>query len=248
RLDRFVERGDRLVEDHHARPGGQRAGDIDALLLPAGQLVRIARPEQFRIEPDLAQRVPGDLARRRFFPTLDERTERHRITDRHARIERSVGILEYHLHLPAQGIDADPVWHVDGVAVEHQLAGIRGDEMQQQARQGRLAAARLPDDAQGLALLNIERYAVNRLDRFAAAALDRDMLFQVACDEHRLRGPAPVSWINGMRVKDRHMRIDDGHRYIRTSIAARNPSLTRLKQIEVTKIAAPGSAQTNGTT
>ena len=96
--------------------------------------------------------------------------------------------------------------------------------------------------------MNIERYAVDRLDRFATGALDREMLFQVARDEHRLRGPAPVSWINGMRVKDRHMRIDDGHRYIRTSIAARNPSLTRLKQIEVTKIAAPGSAQTNGTT
>ena len=36
--------------------------------------------------------------------------------------------------------------------------------------------------------------------------------------------------------------------YIRTSIAARNPSLTRLKQIEVMKIATPGIAQTNGTT
>ena len=37
-------------------------------------------------------------------------------------------------------------------------------------------------------------------------------------------------------------------RYIRTSIAARSPSLTRLQQIEVTKIAAPGRAQTSGTT
>jgi len=37
-------------------------------------------------------------------------------------------------------------------------------------------------------------------------------------------------------------------RYIRTSIAPRNPSLTRLNEIEVTKIIAPGTAQTNGTT
>ena len=44
-LDRFVERGDRLVEDHHAWSGGERPGDIDALLLPAGQFVRIARAE-----------------------------------------------------------------------------------------------------------------------------------------------------------------------------------------------------------
>ena len=34
----------------------------------------------------------------------------------------------------------------------------------------------------------------------------------------------------------------------RTSIAARMPSLTRLKQIDVMKIAAPGSAQISGLT
>ena len=34
----------------------------------------------------------------------------------------------------------------------------------------------------------------------------------------------------------------------RTSMAERMPSLTRLKQIEVTKIAAPGNAQDSGAT
>ena len=63
RLDRFVERRDRLVEDHHARLGGERAGDVDALLLPARQLVRIARAEQIGVEPDLAEDVAGDVAR-----------------------------------------------------------------------------------------------------------------------------------------------------------------------------------------
>src|SRR5207237_6507619 len=95
----------------------------------------------------------------------------------------------------------------------------------------RLAAARLPDDAQGLALLNIERHAVNGLDRFAAAALDREMLLQVARDEHRLCGPAPVSWINGTWVKDRHMRIDDRLRLIRTFLSASNSSLIRMIKI-----------------
>jgi len=38
------------------------------------------------------------------------------------------------------------------------------------------------------------------------------------------------------------------HRQSRTSMAARSPSLTMLKHIEVTKIAAPGAAQTQGWT
>ena len=42
------------------------------------------------------------------------------------------------------------------------------------------------------------------------------------------------------------LAVPRGH--IRTSIAARSPSLTRLKQTEVIKIASPGSAQTTGTT
>ena len=40
RLDRHVERGDRLVEDQHPRLGGQRARDRDPLALPAGQRPR----------------------------------------------------------------------------------------------------------------------------------------------------------------------------------------------------------------
>ena len=42
RLDRDVERGYRLVEDDQLGPGGERAGDADALRLAAGEFVRIA--------------------------------------------------------------------------------------------------------------------------------------------------------------------------------------------------------------
>ena len=45
RLDRHVERRDRLVGDDEVRIGGQRARDADALLLAAGELVRIAVDE-----------------------------------------------------------------------------------------------------------------------------------------------------------------------------------------------------------
>ena len=42
RLDRDVERGDRLVEHQEARGHGQRARDSDPLALAAGELVRVA--------------------------------------------------------------------------------------------------------------------------------------------------------------------------------------------------------------
>ncbi len=54
RLDRHVERGDRLVADQHVGLHGQRARDGDALALPAGELVRIALGE-IGVEPDRAR-------------------------------------------------------------------------------------------------------------------------------------------------------------------------------------------------
>ena len=42
RLDRHVQRGDRLVGDDQLRLQGERAGDADALALAAGELVRVA--------------------------------------------------------------------------------------------------------------------------------------------------------------------------------------------------------------
>ena len=49
RLDGGVEPGRRLVEDEQLRVGGERDGDDDALLHPAGQLVRIALGDPLRV-------------------------------------------------------------------------------------------------------------------------------------------------------------------------------------------------------
>ena len=51
RLDRHVERGDRLVGDQQLGVQGQRAGDADALALAAGELVGVA-VVVLRVEPD----------------------------------------------------------------------------------------------------------------------------------------------------------------------------------------------------
>ena len=45
RLRRDVEAGRRLVEHDHVRPAGERHRDRDALLLAAGELVRVAAQE-----------------------------------------------------------------------------------------------------------------------------------------------------------------------------------------------------------
>ena len=42
RADRYVERRDRLVAHDQLRLDGERAGNPDALALPAGEFVRIA--------------------------------------------------------------------------------------------------------------------------------------------------------------------------------------------------------------
>ena len=51
-----VERAHRLVADEQARARGDGAGDGDALLLPAGELVRIA-PADRRRQPDLFEHL-----------------------------------------------------------------------------------------------------------------------------------------------------------------------------------------------
>jgi hypothetical protein len=57
RLDRLVEGRHGLVEDDEARLERERAGDVDALALTAGELVRVALGEAARLQPDPVQEV-----------------------------------------------------------------------------------------------------------------------------------------------------------------------------------------------
>src|SRR5690242_7652772 len=118
------------------------------------------------------------MARLGLWLALHKRAKRDRIADRHARVERGIRVLEDDLHLATQRADRDAIAH--RCPVEHQLARIRDEQMQQQPRQRRLAATGLTDDAEGLALAHRERDAVDRLHRSAAAALGWEMLFQIA--------------------------------------------------------------------
>ena len=55
RLDRDIERRDRLVEDHEVRVDRERASDADALALAARELVRVAGGGVRREADDLEQ-------------------------------------------------------------------------------------------------------------------------------------------------------------------------------------------------
>ena len=90
-----------------------------------------------------------------------------------ARVQRRVRVLEHHLQFAAVGPHLAPRQPVDALAVDPDLAGGRLDQLQDRLAGGRLAAAALADQAQGLALGDVERDAVDRMDlpdRRAAAA------------------------------------------------------------------------------
>jgi len=94
------------------------------------------------------------------------------------------------LQAVAQGIAAK------SSSVENDLAGIRFDQVQQQPRGRRFAAAGLADDTERLALEYIERHSVDRLHPIARdapeAPFGREMFLEVAHDQQRLHRAAAI--------------------------------------------------------
>ena len=103
RLDRHVERRDRLVGDDQLRLQRERARDADALALAARELVRVAvvvlRVQADRVHQLLHRALALALA-------LLQPVDRERLgddrADRLARVQRRVRVLEDHLHLAPQ--------------------------------------------------------------------------------------------------------------------------------------------------
>ena len=103
--------------------------------------------------------------------------------DAEARIERVVRVLEDELRLLAEAQGAGAVEPREVLALEGDPAGRRRRELQQQARDGRLAAAGFPDEARALAALEAKIDAIDRAhhaplaaQRLAEAARSRVML------------------------------------------------------------------------
>jgi hypothetical protein len=79
-----------------------------------------------------------------------------------ARVERAVGVLEDDLELGAQRVQLAPLGVRDVAAGEADAAARRVEQPHRRARQRRLAAAGLADQADGLAGVDRERHAVDR--------------------------------------------------------------------------------------
>ena len=103
---RRIDHRHRLVGDDQLRIGEQRAGDGDALQLPAGKLVRIATAHLLQRQPDLAQGlVDGRPRCSAWSPAAMKPAPRHEqiAVELLQRIEGLERILEDRLHLVHEG-------------------------------------------------------------------------------------------------------------------------------------------------
>ena len=150
RLDRDVERGDRLVADDQVGLGGQSAGDADALALAAGELVRPAVDGVAR-QPHLvhqrAQRAPRVRRRICARPKLRIGSARMSRTRRRGLSDEN-GSWNTTCTRAAQRPQRAGRQVVDALAVEHHLAGGVLEQPQDALADGRLAAARFADQRQ----------------------------------------------------------------------------------------------------
>ncbi len=173
-LHAHVQRRGRLVAHQEFRLGRQRPGDRNALPLAARELVRVLRHVERR-ESHRLEQFAHPL--RQLAAVGDDAVLLHRLADDvfhdPARIQAGVGVLEDHLDAPAQ---LAPLRRLERgmrvLPVERQAAPGRLVQPHQQPGHRALAAARLADQRQGLALADFETHPVHGMQQLARAALD----------------------------------------------------------------------------
>ena len=136
--DQGIEGGERLVEKPDVRVGGERAGDADALLLAAGELVR--QIAFTALEPDESGHLAGAglalLARN----ALD--LERKGDIVEHGEMRQEREVLKHHAHLVTAEFDQLLPRSIEQVAAgENDFAGGRLDQAREASHQRRLAGA-----------------------------------------------------------------------------------------------------------
>ncbi|MPM20519.1 hypothetical protein SDC9_66949 [bioreactor metagenome] len=162
RLNGDVQRGDRLVRHHEARLADQRAGNTDALPLPARKLVRVAlqlflRQSHGVSHPGnrLVQLRPGVAGEMGVQRLLQQSPHRH------ARIQGGVGILKDKLHVPPLLPQHFPVQRAEIVAPKINIPGGRLDEPQQRAPRGGFSAAGFTHQGEGFLFINLKAHVLH---------------------------------------------------------------------------------------
>ncbi len=199
-----VEIGERLVEQQDLGLDHQAAGERDALLLAARQLVRIARREPGEVDERqrLLDLLPG--LRRRRLPDLEAKHDvlvyglvrPHRI------------VLEHHAHAAlirrghAAGRGDEPVADMDGAGVGHDIA--------RDHAQGRgLAAAARAEQRDELIVLDVEIEIGDRRRRVVARV---EALGQALERDARHYEPSPCRCWSGSRSRRRRACWRSGSR------------------------------------
>ena len=212
RLHRDVERGGRLVGDQHLRVVGDRHRDHHPLAHAAGELMgKLARPlARLRDADDVEQldrAFPRLLLSHRLVG-LDHLDDL--VADAVHRVQRRQRVLEDHRHpLAAHPVDDLPR-RADELGPANRRRTLDAGRLREQAHQTeerhRLPGAGLPDDAEHLALADVEVDAADRLD-VAEHRRERDP--EVAQAQDRIRHRLPPRCSLG-------------------SVASRSPSPTKL--------------------
>ena len=153
----LVERAERLVHQQQARPRHERARHRHALLLPPGELARVAAPEAGQLDEGEGRLHPSrQLGLRQ--PRAHPQGERDVLEDAHVREQRVV--LEDHPEVAPVSRRAR-----DGAAVEEDLAGVRLQEPGDEVQRRRLAGAARAEQRDEAAGRDLERHPVHGEDR-----------------------------------------------------------------------------------
>ena len=141
---------ERLVEEQDLGIVGERAGQADALLHAAGQLVGVALAQP--LEADEVEHLAGPRAAARALALPCTSSPKATLSSTR-RCGEQAEVLEHHRHLVrgAARAAARRVAPVDVLAVDQDLAGGRLDQAAQAAHERRLARAREPHDDEDLA-------------------------------------------------------------------------------------------------
>ena len=159
-----VEVAGRLVRQQDRRVGDQRAGDRHALLLPAGELIRvvigaIGQADHRQARPSPASGVPTRCSLPPPYSSGSSTLSSAVVRDSRLNPWKTKPIF---LFRTVGELVLRHLRHV--LAVENVLAGGRAIETTEDVHQRRLAGAGRPGDGEELAGLHVERHAAQRAD------------------------------------------------------------------------------------
>ncbi len=159
-----IQCGGWFIADDEFGLEGEGAGNADALALPAREFVGKAIGVLF-CKADAEEELFNLTAEvRTFCKTMHQQRFADDFADTMARIERTGGVLEDDLHLPAKTTQRLATQIENWFSIEVNTAVGGGNEAKDGPTYGGFAAAGFADNAEGLAGLNGETYAINGFD------------------------------------------------------------------------------------